>query len=210
MFRKISTFSFTSNKKNAIFILFFFDFFLLLCQSNNYIKIDHQELKKNYSELFQKNPNPDILKTLWTARYPCPEDTLIYQAKLNYQQENPLLAYYYQVQTSTFWAFLGIIVLNWSLISVIAPFIKWKKTFYTILLCLNLGTFVLNRNYLLFQEWVFLPSHSGLYESTSFASRLLIELHKPQMAIVTQKKDFWLQIETENGNYWIPEWHVIK
>ncbi len=210
MFRKITTFTFTNNKKISFFVLFFFHFFTTICQSNIYIQKNPNELKNIYLKLFQENAKPEEIKALWIAKYPTPQDTLIYQAKLDFQQENSLLYYYHQIQESLLWAFLGIVLLNLTFLLVVAPFIKWKKWFYLFVLVMNLVIFIYKRQYFLFQEWVFLPSNSSLYEESSFVSCSYIELSKPQLALVVQKKHFWIKIETENGNYWVPEFNVIK
>ncbi len=210
MFRKITTFTFINNKKIFFFVLFFFHFFTIICQSNIYIKKNPNELKRIYLKLFQENAKLEEIKTLWIAKYPTPQDTLIYQAKLDFQQENSILFYYHQVQTSILWALIGIILLNLIFLLVVAPFMKKKKWFYIFVLMLNLGIFFYKRQYFLFQEWVFLPSNSSLYEESSFVSRSYIELNKPQLGLVVQKKHFWYKIETENGTFCIPEFNVIK
>ncbi len=212
MFRKITTFTLTNNKKILFLVLFFFSYTLTICQSNKYdsYTLDKSKLKRLYVKIFQEPASPQELQQLWNNHYPRNNDTLIYLAKLNPQSENPILNFYYQTQESLIWSLLGIIMLNATLILVITPMINYKKTFYTILLIINLGVFYYYKAYYLLQEWVFLPSNSTVYEINSFAARSEIEFTTPQIGLVINKKDFWYKIETENGTFWIPEINVIK
>lgn len=211
MFRKITTFRFTNYKKIIFFVLFFLNYFLIFCQSNTYTKTkNNHELKNLYLKLFNHSLTAEEIEKLWVNQYPHPHDTLIYQAKINFESENTILNYYYQVQESLIWAFLGILLLNLLLLGVIIPFFRNKKIIYLTFWFLNMGFFVYFKPYFLFQEWVFLPTHSTLYEDCSFASQNSMELSMPQMAIVLKKNHFWWKIETENGQYWVPEFTLIK
>ena len=211
MFRKITIFFFIPNKNILFFVLFFCIKNVLFCQSMKYNANENsKELKKIYQKLFTGTISSQEIQKLMHSKYPVAQDTLIYQAKLNDNSENSLLSYYRHFQQSLIWYLMGLLLLHGIMIFLIAPFIKWKKTLYGLLLTFNFVLFFQFKSYFLFQEWIFLPSNSTVYESTSFASRSNLEFNMPQIALIIKKQDFWYKIETENGIFWIPEFSVIK
>ena len=188
-------------------MLLFLNCDILLCQSSKYNSI---EPKKIYIKLMEDDISNEELQSLLFHKYPVAQDTLIYQAKLGQLNENPILNFYHQVNEKAFWYGLILLILNFLILFTIIPLIKPKKWGYLILLFINIGLFFYFRSFLLFQEWVFIPTQCNLYEERHFAMRSDVVFTMPQMGLVIEKSDFWWKIETENGIFWAPSFQLIK